>query len=112
MNTMTIAASPATRIVLGNVVTVDGGARRFVVVGVSKAFGRVGHMCKLVALGGAREGSSPNAIDMDRLTRMDEPVVFFGAEGSKRRMSAAVLLSCAVGVTTFHAVYLPLWSVA
>lgn len=108
MNTAALFALPVYRIALGNVVVIRGRARRYVVVGIRTAAS--GPRCKLVALGGARAGSSPNELSMDVLDRMDEPVAFFGALATRLYHSAALLLECAIGKSNMG-VYLPLWSV-
>jgi hypothetical protein len=87
MNTTAIVA--ASDLSLGNVVTVRGNARRFVVVSVGSTY-------NLRAISGGARGCGPSSMPRAALT-LDaaQSVVFSGVEASKRRQDALGALTMA-----------------
>lgn len=67
---------------LGNVVTVRGNSRRFVVVYVGRSY-------NLRAISGGSRGCGPSSMAREALTLdADQSVVFSGVEAAKRRQDA------------------------
>ena len=80
MNTTAIVA--ASDLSIGNVVTVRGNARRFVVVSVGSTY-------NLRAISGGSRGCGPSSMPRAALTLdADQSVVFSGVEANKRRQDA------------------------
>jgi hypothetical protein len=80
MNTTAIVA--ASDLSIGNVVTVRGNARRFVVVSVGSTY-------NLRAISGGARGCGPSSMPRAALTLdADQSVVFSGVEANKRRQDA------------------------
>lgn len=89
----------ASDINLGNVVTVRGGSRRFVVVFVDRIIPNVVRY-NLRALSGGQPGSGPSSMGREDLTLdTDQTVVFSGAQSDKRKRDAhKALLSTAASL--------------
>lgn len=88
MNTNTIVAV-SSDLNLGNVVTVRGNARRFVVVATGSTY-------NLRAISGGMRGCGPSSMPRAALTLdADQSVVFSGVEAGKRRQDALGALAMA-----------------
>lgn len=96
------------KIVLGNVVTIQGKrGRKYVVTNIHPS-SKGGHLCTLIPLGGTL-GS--REVHMDLVDWCDAPVVFFGPHASRLFTHALKMLQLQIGAENLE-VYVQFWSKA